>query len=55
MYLSPRGLQMLVFSSKPGSASHDGLQLLSNWAAISESPQVPDRLRQSAGAKYDQP
>ena len=30
---SDRGLQMLVFSAEPGSASHDGLQLLSNWAA----------------------
>ena len=29
---SDRGLQMLVFSAEPGSASHDGLQLLSNWA-----------------------
>jgi transcriptional regulator with XRE-family HTH domain len=26
------GLQMLVFSAEPGSASHDGLQLLANWA-----------------------
>jgi hypothetical protein len=24
---------MLVFSAEPGSASHDGLQLLANWAA----------------------
>jgi transcriptional regulator with XRE-family HTH domain len=30
---SDRGLQMLVFSADPGSASDDGLQLLSNWAA----------------------
>jgi transcriptional regulator with XRE-family HTH domain len=29
---SDRGLQMLVFSAEPGSASHDGLQLLANWA-----------------------
>jgi len=29
---SDHGLQMLVFSAEPGSASHDGLQLLSNWA-----------------------
>lgn len=27
-----RGLQMLVFSAEPGSASHDRLQLLANWA-----------------------
>ncbi|MGM9470400.1 helix-turn-helix transcriptional regulator [Pseudarthrobacter sp. YS3] len=27
-----RTLQMLVFSAEPGSASHDGLQLLANWA-----------------------
>jgi transcriptional regulator with XRE-family HTH domain len=29
---SDRGLQMLVFSAEPGSASQDGLQLLANWA-----------------------
>ena len=29
---SDRGLQMLVFSAEPGSASWDGLQLLANWA-----------------------
>jgi len=28
-----QALQMLVFSAEPGSASHDGLQLLANWAA----------------------
>ena len=31
---SDHGLQMLVFSAEPGSASHDGLQLLSNLAAM---------------------
>jgi transcriptional regulator with XRE-family HTH domain len=55
MDLTPHGLQMLVFSAEPGSASHDGLQLLSSWATTSENPQVPDRLRQSADAKDDQP
>lgn len=30
-----RGLQMLVFSAEPGSASHDRLQLLANWVATS--------------------
>ncbi|MCQ6270133.1 helix-turn-helix transcriptional regulator [Pseudarthrobacter sp. R1] len=30
---SDHSLQMLVFSAEPGSASHDGLQLLANWAA----------------------
>jgi transcriptional regulator with XRE-family HTH domain len=30
---SDRGLLMLVFSAEPGSASHERLQLLSNWAA----------------------
>jgi transcriptional regulator with XRE-family HTH domain len=29
---SDRGLQMLVFSAEPGSRSHEGLQLLANWA-----------------------
>lgn len=33
MDLSPdHGIQMLVFSAEPGSASHDGLQLLSSWS-----------------------
>ena len=36
---SDRGLQMLVFSAEPGSASHDRLQLLANWAATSLLPQ----------------
>ena len=30
---SDRGLQLLAFSAAPGSPSHDGLQLLANWAA----------------------
>ncbi|MCU1524208.1 MAG: transcriptional regulator [Microbacteriaceae bacterium] len=30
---SEQGLQMLVFIAEPGSASHDGLQLLANWVA----------------------
>jgi transcriptional regulator with XRE-family HTH domain len=30
------GLQLLAFSTVPGSASHDGLQLLANWAATVE-------------------
>ncbi|NKG22076.1 helix-turn-helix domain-containing protein [Paeniglutamicibacter terrestris] len=29
---SEKGIQMLVFSAEPGSASHDGLQLLASWA-----------------------
>jgi transcriptional regulator with XRE-family HTH domain len=37
---SERGLQMLVFSAEPGSPSHDGLQLLSNWAAT-QRRQIP--------------
>jgi transcriptional regulator with XRE-family HTH domain len=34
---SDRGLQMLVFSAEPGSASHDRLQLLANWAKTTPS------------------
>jgi len=34
---SDRGLQMLVFSAEPGSASHDRLQLLANWAETAPS------------------
>jgi transcriptional regulator with XRE-family HTH domain len=30
---SDRGLQLLAFSTAPGSPSHDGLQLLASWAA----------------------
>lgn len=30
---SDRGLQMIVFSAEPGSATHDRLQLLGNWAS----------------------
>lgn len=41
---SDRGLQMLVFSVEPGSASSDRLQLLANWAG---SPTV---LRTSSNA-----
>lgn len=36
--VSERGLQMLVFSAEPGSASHDGLQLLAGWAAMQDLP-----------------
>jgi hypothetical protein len=38
---SERGLQMLVFTAEPGSASHDGLQLLANWVA-SQSKALAD-------------
>ena len=46
---SDRGLQLLAFSAAPGSPSHDGLQLLANWAATNhidiarnETPTTPD-------------
>lgn len=35
---SDRGLQMLVFSAEPGSASADRLQLLANWAESNCTP-----------------
>lgn len=35
---SDRGLLMLVFSAEPGSASHERLQLLSNWASTHPDP-----------------
>jgi len=38
---SDRGLQMLVFSAEPGSPSHDGLQLLANWAAGTKQATLP--------------
>jgi hypothetical protein len=33
---SDRGLQLLAFFAAPGSPSHDGLQLLANWAATNQ-------------------
>jgi len=39
---SDRGLQMLVFSAEPGSASHDGLQLLSNLSAMDPAARSAD-------------
>lgn len=39
--VSDHGLQMLVFSAQPGSASHDGLQLLANWANTHSPSQLP--------------
>ena len=41
MDLSDRGLQMLVFSAEPGSASQDGLQLLANWADTNSANLLP--------------
>jgi transcriptional regulator with XRE-family HTH domain len=38
---SDRGLQMLVFSAEPGSASQDGLQLLANWADTNSANLLP--------------
>jgi transcriptional regulator with XRE-family HTH domain len=39
---SEQGLQMLIFTAEPGSASNDGLQLLANWIAPkSESVPLP--------------
>jgi hypothetical protein len=36
---SDRGMQMLVFSTEPGSPSHDRLQLLANWShAAADAP-----------------
>jgi transcriptional regulator with XRE-family HTH domain len=33
---SDRGLLFLAYTAEPGSASHDGLQLLANWAATND-------------------
>ena len=41
---SDRGLQLLAFSAVPGTASHDGLQLLATWAATQDTdPGSADR------------
>jgi len=34
---SDRGLLFLAYTAEPGSPSHDGLQLLANWAATGDS------------------
>lgn len=34
---STRGLQLIAFTAKVGTPSHDGLQLLANWAMASDS------------------
>ncbi|MGO2750649.1 MAG: helix-turn-helix transcriptional regulator [Pseudoclavibacter sp.] len=44
---SDRGLLMLVFSAEPGSASHERLQLLSNWAAT--HPEAVDSTGEHTG------
>ena len=47
---SEPGLQMLVFSATPGSASQDGMQLLANWANThSVGLQDTDRSASSTG------
>ncbi|NQX26116.1 helix-turn-helix domain-containing protein [Microbacteriaceae bacterium VKM Ac-2854] len=40
---SEKGLQMLVFTAAPGSRSHEGLQLLANWAISAENDQPTSR------------
>jgi transcriptional regulator with XRE-family HTH domain len=46
---SDRTLQILVFSAEPGSTSHDGLQLLANWAATNS---VELKANNEAGAHH---
>jgi len=41
---SSHELQMLVFSAAPGSASHDRLQLLANWAETNDADLRRDAL-----------
>lgn len=55
---SEPGLQLLAFSAPPGSASHDGLQLLATWAATArlETTQIdPTQVNQPATGTADQP
>lgn len=42
--VTDRELQMLVFSAEPGSASHDRLQLLANWAETNDAELHRDTL-----------
>jgi transcriptional regulator with XRE-family HTH domain len=46
---SDQTLQMLVFSAEPGSASHDGLRLLANWAATNN---VELKVNDEAGTNH---
>jgi transcriptional regulator with XRE-family HTH domain len=43
---STRGLQLIAFTAQPGTPSHDGLQLLANWAMTSDEAKasLPDHL-----------
>ena len=50
---SDRGLQLLAFSAAPGSATHDGLQLLATWAATAQLEAV--RTTVATSRKVDQP
>ena len=50
---SEPGLQLLAFSAAPGSASHDGLQLLATWAATAQLD--PVRTTVTATKTADQP
>ena len=45
---SERGLLFLAYTAEPGTASHDGLQLLATWAATDD-----DVVRTSAAAEPD--
>jgi transcriptional regulator with XRE-family HTH domain len=38
---STRGLALVAFTAQPGTPSHDGLQLLANWAMTSDEAIVP--------------
>jgi transcriptional regulator with XRE-family HTH domain len=49
-FASDRGMQMIVFSAEPGSATHERLQLLANWAESAEDrPRNPRIENPSAG------
>ncbi|MBO0985316.1 helix-turn-helix transcriptional regulator [Rathayibacter sp. SD072] len=47
---SERGLQMIVFSAAPGSASHDALTLLGSWAGESDPVGLADTAAGSSRA-----
>jgi transcriptional regulator with XRE-family HTH domain len=45
---SDRGLLLLAYTAEPGSASHDGLQLLANWAATNDQAAQAAQIAQAA-------
>ncbi|TAP25565.1 MULTISPECIES: helix-turn-helix transcriptional regulator [Micrococcaceae] len=48
-----RGNQMLIFSAEPGSASHDGLQILAQWTKTAPAQSPVDKLAHHSETRRD--